>query len=158
MSLLDKQEVQDICEHTALRARKWSGFMLDKQEVQDICEHTALRARKLRLGGLGITIPSKQADQDHLSSLLVTSDLQDHIISQDEAYGYEVIAKQLESKAIVRNENREKSLKAVRDLTEILPDSLQRSVKLASEKGSSNMAHCPATFRAWLCLTQRSLP
>ena len=27
MSLLDKQEVQDICELTALRARKWSGFI-----------------------------------------------------------------------------------------------------------------------------------
>ena len=27
MSLLDKQEVQDICGHTALRARKWSGFI-----------------------------------------------------------------------------------------------------------------------------------
>ena len=27
MSLLDKQEVQDICGYTALRARKWSGFI-----------------------------------------------------------------------------------------------------------------------------------
>ena len=27
MSLLDKEEVQDICGHTALRARKWSGFI-----------------------------------------------------------------------------------------------------------------------------------
>ena len=27
MSLLDKQEVQNICEHTALRARKWSRFI-----------------------------------------------------------------------------------------------------------------------------------
>ena len=27
MSLLDKQEVQDICEHTALCARKCSGFI-----------------------------------------------------------------------------------------------------------------------------------
>ena len=27
MSLLDKQEVQDICEHTALHAIKWNGFM-----------------------------------------------------------------------------------------------------------------------------------
>ena len=26
MSLLDKQEVQDICGHNALRARKWNGF------------------------------------------------------------------------------------------------------------------------------------
>ena len=24
---LDKQEVQDVCEHTELRARKWSGFI-----------------------------------------------------------------------------------------------------------------------------------
>ena len=24
---LDKQEVQDICGHTTLRARKWSGFL-----------------------------------------------------------------------------------------------------------------------------------
>ena len=27
MSLLDKQEVQDICWHTALRARKWNRFI-----------------------------------------------------------------------------------------------------------------------------------
>ena len=27
MSLLDKQEVQDLCEHTALRARKWNGVV-----------------------------------------------------------------------------------------------------------------------------------
>ena len=26
MSLIDKQEVEDICRHTALPARKWSGF------------------------------------------------------------------------------------------------------------------------------------
>ena len=44
---------------------------------------------------------------------------------------------QLESKALVRNENREKSSQAARDLTELLPAGLQRSVKLASEKGSS---------------------
>ena len=30
MSLLDKQEVQAICEHTALRARKWSGFICNR--------------------------------------------------------------------------------------------------------------------------------
>ena len=37
MSLLDKQEVhiQDICEHTALHARKWSGFIY-KQVSEDM--------------------------------------------------------------------------------------------------------------------------
>ena len=34
MSLLDKQEVQDICGHTALHARKWSGFIC-KQASED---------------------------------------------------------------------------------------------------------------------------
>ena len=38
--LLDKQEVQDICEHTALCARKWSGFIC-KQASED----TTYRAR-----------------------------------------------------------------------------------------------------------------
>ena len=38
---------------------------------------------------------------------------------------------------MVRNENRERSSQAARDLTELLPTGLQRSVKLASEKGSS---------------------
>ena len=61
-----------------------------------------------RTCGLNITIPSKQADEENLSSLRVTSALQDHIILQDGAYGYEIIDEQLQS---------------------------ERSVKLASEKG-----------------------
>ena len=51
-----------------------------------------LFALPARLGGLGITIPSNQGDQEHQSSLLVTSALQDHIISQDENYGYDIIS------------------------------------------------------------------
>ena len=36
MSLLDKQDVQDICDHIALRARKWSGFIYinERQKIQ----------------------------------------------------------------------------------------------------------------------------
>ena len=69
------------------------------------------------MGGLGITIPSMQ---EHQSSLLVTSALQDHILLQDEAYGYEIITEQLNSKAIVRNKNKEKHSKATGDLLEHL--------------------------------------
>ena len=64
----------------------------------------ALFALPARMGGLGITVPSMQADQEHQSSLLVTSAL---ILLQDEAYGYEAIAEQLDSKAIVSNKNKE---------------------------------------------------
>ena len=49
MSSLDKQEVQDVCGHTALRARSTEErrmSSLDKQEIQDVCGHTALRATK----------------------------------------------------------------------------------------------------------------
>ena len=96
-----------------------------------------LFAMPARMGGLGITIPSKQADREHQSSLLITSALQEHILMQNEVYSYEVIAKQLESKATVRNGNEENCSKAADDLMGLLPDSLQRSVKLASEKGAS---------------------
>ena len=40
MSLIDKQEVQDICGHTALCTRKWIGFIC-KQASED----TQYRAR-----------------------------------------------------------------------------------------------------------------
>ena len=33
MSLLDKQEVQDICEHTALHVRKWSRFICKRASM-----------------------------------------------------------------------------------------------------------------------------
>ena len=98
----------------------------------------ALFALPARLGGLGITIPSKQADQEHQSSLLITSALYDHIIFQDEDYGYDIIAKQLESKATVRQQTKEKNSKDAHDLTALLSDSLRRSVNLAKEKGSSS--------------------
>ena len=38
---LDKQEVQDICGHTALRARKWSGFIC-KRATEDTYNTIAL--------------------------------------------------------------------------------------------------------------------
>ena len=34
MSLLDKQEVKYICDHTALRAKKRSGFIYERQKIR----------------------------------------------------------------------------------------------------------------------------
>ena len=45
MSLLDKQEAQDICGHTALRARKWSGFIC-KRTLKD--RHYRVRSTEER--------------------------------------------------------------------------------------------------------------
>ena len=68
----------------------------------------ALFALPARTRGLGICIPSMRADQEHQSSLMVTSTLRDHILLQDETYSHDVI---LQSKATVRNQNKEKSSK-----------------------------------------------
>ena len=46
MSLLDKQEVQDICEHTALHARKWSEFICN--ECQKIPHYRARSVEERR--------------------------------------------------------------------------------------------------------------
>ena len=49
MSLLDKQEVQDICEHTVLRARKWSGFNVnDRQKMRYYRDRSAEERRRRR--------------------------------------------------------------------------------------------------------------
>ena len=90
-----------------------------------------------RLGGLGISIPSRNADHELRSSLLVTSTLCNHILSHDEGYSYEIIAKQLESKALVRQENSAKCSTDANEIGEHLPVSLRRAIDLAKEKGSS---------------------
>ena len=46
----------------------------------------ALFALPARLGGLGIRIPSKTADSELQSSLLITSSLKDHILDQDRVW------------------------------------------------------------------------
>ena len=57
MSLLDKQEVQDICEHTALLARK-SRYVNERQKMHTIA-----------LSGLGLLKKEKNAKLLFLTSL-----------------------------------------------------------------------------------------
>ena len=98
------------------------------------CELFALPAR---FGGLGIGIPSRNASRELHSSLLVTSALHDHILSQDADYSYDILDKQMESRALVRKENKERSSKEAENLNSLLPDYLQRVMELATEKGAS---------------------
>ena len=97
----------------------------------------ALFALPARLGGLGIRIPSKTVDSELQSSLLITSSLKDHILDQDREYGYDIVAEQLQNKATISRLNRERSVREINDLYSQLPDSLQRAVDLAKEKGAS---------------------
>ena len=94
----------------------------------------ALFALPTRLGGLGIGIPSRIAPRELHSSLLITSTLCNCILSQYPEYGYEIVAKQLESKALVRQENNSTDAD---EIFKHLPQPLQRAMDLAKEKGSS---------------------
>lgn len=87
--------------------------------------------------GLGIRIPSKNAERELQSSLLVTSSLVSHILEQNQEYGYNVIADQLQSKATIRNWNKESSSQEADDLYGQLPAQQQKAVDLAKEKGAS---------------------
>ena len=90
-----------------------------------------------RLVGLGIRIPSKNAEKELHSSQLVTSALVFHILDQDPEYGYEIVAEQLRNKADITKHNREELTKEAEDLYNLLPAHLQRAVDLAKEKGAS---------------------
>ena len=95
-----------------------------------------LFALSARLSGLGIRIPSKTADNELQSSLLIASPLKNHILDQDREYGWDIIAEQLQNKASTSRQNRERSAWGADDLYSQLPDSLQRAVDLARERGS----------------------
>ncbi len=96
-----------------------------------------LFALPARLGGLGIDFPSRTATHKTASSLLVTSTLCDHILSQDPNYGPTIILKQLESKKEVHQQNIAKSLAEANRISEALPDPLRRAMDFAKEKGAS---------------------
>lgn len=85
--------------------------------------------------GSGDKIPSKVAEFQ--SSLLVTSSLKDHILSQDSVYSHKTIAEQIQCKATISKLNREKSASEANNLYNYLSASLQRAVDLARGKGAS---------------------
>ena len=100
-------------------------------------QERTLFALPARLGGLGVGIPSIDAAREFRSSSLITSSLCDHILSQDPEHGLEVVEKQLEAKAQVRRENRERTSTQATETRQCLPGSLQRAIDFASEKGAS---------------------
>ena len=100
-------------------------------------QERTLFALPARLGGLGVGIPSTNAAREFRSSSLITSSPCDHILSQDPEYGLETVEKQLEAKAQVRRENNERTSTQAIETRKCMPDSLQRAMDLASEKGAS---------------------
>ena len=96
-----------------------------------------LFALPVRQGGLGIRVPSKAAERELMSSQKVTSTLKDHILAQDNEYGYSIICDQMQAKSEIGQENRQRDQDETERIYTQLPDRLQRAVTLAREKGAS---------------------
>ncbi len=98
----------------------------------------ALYALPARLGGLGIGIPSKNADRELRSSLSVCAPLIEGILSQDHLYSSETLASQLEHKKNVRKANEQRNILDAEEVYNLLPSNLRKSTELAREKGASS--------------------
>ena len=88
-------------------------------------------------GGLGIRIPSKVAERELLSSQKVTLTLRDHILAQDDEYGYSIVNDQMQAKSKIRQENQKRDQDEAQRIYTQLPDRLQKAVTLLREKGAS---------------------
>ena len=64
----------------------------------------------------------------------VTQPIVDHIIKQDERYGYEILQDQLSAKAEVHKSKREHHLNAASTLKDILPPSLAHAMTSPKKK------------------------
>ncbi|KAL5505646.1 hypothetical protein EMCRGX_G007111 [Ephydatia muelleri] len=96
-----------------------------------------LLALPAHLGGLGLLNPSHLSTTEYSASMKVTQPLVDHIIKQDETYGYEILQDQLSAKAEVHKSKREQHSNAASTLKDILPPSLAHAMDLSQEKGAS---------------------
>ena len=96
-----------------------------------------LLALPVRLGGIALTNPTSAAEVNFPTSTKVSDPFKDAILQQCFEYPGNIIHEQVEAKGAVCRMKRERSIQAADSLKQSLPPSLQRSMDLAQEKGSS---------------------
>ena len=128
-----------------------------------------LMALPVRLGGLGIANPSQSSTTQYNTSKLITSPLTSLIIEQSPSYSPETKMKQRRAKANARSSRRQRDTRTATELSNRLPQKLQRAMKTSAEKGASTwLATLPIAehgfalhkqaFRDALCLRYGWLP
>ena len=91
-----------------------------------------------RLGGLGVRLLSRHAEREHKSSQLIIAPLTDHILNQEEEYGYDILNEQMQRKAQVSSDNRRRWQEEADTIHQQLLEKLQKAVELAKQKGASS--------------------
>ena len=110
-----------------------------------------------RLGGIALTNPTSVAEVEFSACTKVSDPLKDAILQQCFEYPGDVIHEQVEAKGEVHRMKCEQSMQAADSLKQCLSVSLQRSMDLAQEKGSSIwLTSIPPHSGIWFCSTQTS--
>jgi len=98
-----------------------------------------LLATPVRLGGLGITTPSRLSSNLYTSSLNITSPLTKLILDQSTTYPPQARISQTKARTRAHNLNRQLQSKQAQELKSTLPSDLERVVTASSsEKGASS--------------------
>ena len=97
-----------------------------------------LMALPVRLGGLGITNPSRQTSTHYEASLKITEPLSNLIHQQLHTFSPEVKASQVRAKNNTRSLRRQHETADAAELKAKLPNHLQRAVSASTEKGASS--------------------
>ena len=97
-----------------------------------------LFALPARLGGLGLTNPTKSANNQHSASLSITSPLTTAIVEQDCNYSSTILNEQLKRKQSTHRISRQLTITNSNSIRAELSQNLCRAVTLASEKGASS--------------------
>ena len=96
-----------------------------------------LLALPARLGGMALTNPTTQADNEFSASLKVTDPLKYAILKQSFEYAGDVVNNQMEAKHDVCKLKREKGKQAADSVNQQLSVTLKRAMDLAQERGAS---------------------
>ena len=97
-----------------------------------------LFALPARLGGLALSNPVSSADDEYLASTKISDPLKCAILQQSFEYSDEIISLQCNAKSEIRKLKHEHYTQTASTLKLSLSSSLQRSMDLAQEKGSSS--------------------
>ena len=119
---------------TIMRSKLIPALTGQPPPSDEMCDLLALPAR---LGGIALTNPTSTAEVEFPASTKVSDPLKDAILQQCFEYPGNITHEQVEAKGKVRRMKHERSIQAADSVKQSLPPSLQRSMDLAQEIGSS---------------------
>ena len=132
---------------------------------QDTCNGDVrdLLALPVRLGGLGIVNPSKQATLHQNASEKITTPLTDLILAQSQEYTPQVKAEQIRAKKSAQSQRRQSEKLKASEISEKLPCNPSKIDEDFNRKGRFKLALHTTHPRTWLrtpqgCIPRRTLP